>query len=384
MDLRTYRAKSLADALRLVRQELGPDATVLHTRVLGGGLWGWLAGGEIEVTASPEIQPPTEIVDVPRAELIDYRARFREQLAQSAVASSPLEELLSPSSREAEYGLSQCLDRLGRLLNNSGVEARTIARWLGRLHETARSQRLASWQALCRQLIELVAGEVACRPPLRLLAEGRRVVAVVGPTGVGKTTTLAKLAAWFRVRHEARVGLITADTFRIAAVEQLAAYAEIMNLPMEVVSTHRQMREALARLKPMELVLVDTAGRSPRDESQLSELSELLAEAQPDETLLVLTSAASWECSDAAVDAFAQVGATALVLTKVDEVSGLGPLFPCLSNRRLPVIYVADGQNVPADLRPADRWQLAQWIVGRGITQGAGNAEEDLSHGGPP
>ena len=109
-----------------------------------------------------------------------------------------------------------------------------------------------------------------------------RLVALVGPTGVGKTTTIAKLAANYRLREKKRVGLITVDTYRVAAVEQLRTYADIIDLPMEVVATPREMREAVARMRHLDLVLMDTAGRSPRDEVKIQELHSLLAEAEPD------------------------------------------------------------------------------------------------------
>ena len=103
-----------------------------------------------------------------------------------------------------------------------------------------------------------------------------RVVALVGPTGVGKTTTIAKLAANYRLREKRRVGLITVDTYRVAAVEQLRTYADIIDLPMEVVATPREMREAVARMSHLDLVLMDTAGRSPRDEVKIQELKSML------------------------------------------------------------------------------------------------------------
>ena len=116
----------------------------------------------------------------------------------------------------------------------------------------------------------------------------RRVVALVGPTGVGKTTTVAKLAAGFRIEARRRVGLLTIDTFRIAAVQQLKAYAEIMDLPMQVVEKPEDMQQALDRLGDVDLVLIDTAGRSPKSDARIDQLVELLRSAQPDETHLVL------------------------------------------------------------------------------------------------
>jgi flagellar biosynthesis protein FlhF len=189
-------------------------------------------------------------------------------------------------------------------------------------------------------------------------------VALVGPTGVGKTTTIAKLAANYRLREKRRVGLITVDTYRVAAVEQLRTYADIIDLPMEVVSTPREMREAVARMSHLDLVLMDTAGRSPRDEVRIQELKSMLAEAQADEVHLVLSSTAGAKSLSAAAERFADVGTTALLLTKLDEATSLGHLLTLLRACRLPVSYLTDGQNVPDDIQVAERRELANALLG--------------------
>jgi flagellar biosynthesis protein FlhF len=181
----------------------------------------------------------------------------------------------------------------------------------------------------------------------------------VGPTGVGKTTTIAKLAANFRLRDRHNVGLITVDTYRIAAVEQLRTYADIIDLPMEVVSTPREMREAVCRLSHLDLVLMDTAGRSPRDELKLQELKTMLSEAAADEVHLVLSATAGAHALKKTARHFADVGTTGLILTKLDEAIGLGNLLPLLRGCDLPMSYVTNGQKVPDDIQAADRERLA-------------------------
>jgi flagellar biosynthesis protein FlhF len=181
---------------------------------------------------------------------------------------------------------------------------------------------------------------------------------------VGKTTTIAKLAANFHLRDRYRVGLITVDTYRIAAVDQLRTYADIIDLPMEVVATPREMRAALTRFDDLDLVLMDTAGRSPRDEVKIQELKSMLSEAQADEVHLVLSSVASTASMKKAAERFAEVGARSLVMTKIDEATGLGNLLPLLRSCRLPLSYVTDGQNVPDDIAGADRRKLARMVLG--------------------
>jgi flagellar biosynthesis protein FlhF len=214
------------------------------------------------------------------------------------------------------------------------------------------------------RIVRMIEGEIATSGPLQITPGERRIVALVGPTGVGKTTTIAKLAANFRLREKRRVGLITVDTYRIAAVEQLRTYADINDLPMEVVSTPREMRQAVARLSDLDLVLIDTAGRSHRDEVKIQELKSMLAEAQADEVQLVLSSAVAGGSLAKIAEKFAEVGTTSILLTKLDEATGLGNLLPLVRSSRLPLSYVTNGQNVPDDIQPADSKRLARMMLG--------------------
>jgi flagellar biosynthesis protein FlhF len=199
-----------------------------------------------------------------------------------------------------------------------------------------------------------------------LVDPGRpRTVALVGPTGVGKTTTIAKLAANFRVRDQRRVGLITVDTYRIAAVEQLRTYAEIMDLPMEVVSTPRQMADAIARFADLDLILIDTAGHSPHDAIHLQQLKSLLAEAKADEIQLVISSVASTPHLKQIVRKFQLLTPTSLIITKLDEATGLGNLVPVMRQAALPVSYLTCGQSVPDDIVLVEKLKLLPVMLGQ-------------------
>jgi flagellar biosynthesis protein FlhF len=213
-------------------------------------------------------------------------------------------------------------------------------------------------------LSAIIEAEIPIAGPIQPATAGRRLVALVGPTGVGKTTTIAKLAANFRLREKRKVGLITVDTYRIAAVEQLRTYADIIDLPMEIVATPREMHQAVARMADLDLILMDTAGRSPRDDVKIQELRAMLAEASPDEVHLVLSSVASAASLSKTAEQFAAVGVTALVLTKLDEAASLGNLLPLVRTSGLPLSYLTYGQNVPDDIAPAEAGRLARVVLG--------------------
>jgi flagellar biosynthesis protein FlhF len=233
-----------------------------------------------------------------------------------------------------------------------------------RVQHDMTSEELADTMLVKARIARLIEDEITTTGPIRVMPGERRIVALVGPTGVGKTTTIAKLAANYRLREKCRVGLVTVDTYRIAAVDQLRTYADIMDLPMEVVSSPREVRPALGRLGDLDLVFMDTAGRSPKDDLKIQELRALVAEAGAHEVHLVLSSVASAASLTKIAAQFGEVGATALVLTKLDEATGLGNLLPLLRTSKLPLSYLTDGQNVPDDIQIADRRKLARQVLG--------------------
>lgn len=194
-------------------------------------------------------------------------------------------------------------------------------------------------------------------------ADRRRVVALVGPTGIGKTTTLAKIAALFAVQRRARVGVITTDTYRVAATDQLNVYANIIGVEMRVVNEPREMTGALRDFKHCDLVLIDTAGGSPYNIEQLTELEKLLLVAQPDETLLLQSASTPLEDMRGILSQFARLRPSSLVFTKLDETKRYGSLFSHAAEADLPIAYLSIGQNVPDDLELAHDGFIATLVV---------------------
>jgi flagellar biosynthesis protein FlhF len=216
------------------------------------------------------------------------------------------------------------------------------------------------WNLLAKQLQASI--HVAGAIPVQRGAQ--RVVAMIGPTGVGKTTTIAKLAGNMRLRERHRVGLITVDTYRIAAVDQLKTYAEIIDLPMEVVATPREMRSAVARLSDQDILFIDTAGRSPQNDVQIQELKVMLSEARTDEVHLVLSSVASNANLANIARRFRGVGISAVILTKLDESESMCELIPFFRQEQLPISYMTNGQCVPDDIQVAQRSSLVNGLLG--------------------
>ncbi len=186
-----------------------------------------------------------------------------------------------------------------------------------------------------------------------------RIAHFVGPTGVGKTTTIAKLAAEQVLKHKRQVGFITSDTYRIAAVEQLKTYANILNVPLEVVFSPQELTKAYDQLVDQELIFMDTAGRNYRNEMYVSELNSLLRNHNQSETYLVLSMTMKYKDMKAITENFAKFKIDKVLFTKLDETDSYGPIFNLIHDFSLPLSYVTNGQNVPDDI---DRFDENLWI----------------------
>ncbi len=410
MEIRTFCAPTMHEALDLVRRHLGPDAAILHTRELRVrrlfGLFG--ARRQIEVTASAGVNVPSRFAQAeppfdgpsadgcwptpqPRRQTSPNAATARTETATpppapargSGAGCTPCPEAFFPQQVQDQLAdLHTMVKRLCRSAPNHAMpdlpeglfrlftdllELEFSEEAARELVETVRCETAGGEQQdpvlLKAHVARLLEQQIRVSGPVALSPGRCRLAALVGPTGVGKTTTIAKLAANYRLREKRRVGLITVDTYRIAAVEQLRTYADIIDLPMEVVSTLREMRRAVREMRELDLVLIDTAGRSPRDEIKLQELRAFLQEAQADEVHLVLSSVASERALLQTAERFAAVGTTALILTKLDEASALGHILPVLRRSGLKLSYLTNGQNVPDDIEVADTARLARMIL---------------------
>lgn len=399
MNIKTFRAKSMRDALDLVRRELGPAAAVLHTREVNAGpLRRLVFGRRYEVAASagvnvpsrlPEMAeqvsgvgyqvsdyghqadsyqhptPDTRHLSVPQAHLEgDYRNRYRDDFRQQMVGQldelqAMVEKLCERANSTTSHDMPESMFNVFTDMIEAEIDEAIAREWIDEIRADGNPREMVDAGLVKSRISHLLEQDIKVAGPIATDADRCRIVALVGPTGVGKTTTIAKLAANYRLREKLRVGLITVDTYRVAAVEQLRTYADIIDLPMEVVATPREMREAVQRMSHLDLVLMDTAGRSPRDEIKIQELKSMLQEAEPDEVHLVLSSTAGAKSLISTAEQFATVGTTAMLLTKLDEAHSLGHLVSLVRGCPLPISYLTDGQNVPDDIQVAERRGLA-------------------------
>ncbi|MCR5175922.1 MAG: flagellar biosynthesis protein FlhF [Anaerovibrio sp.] len=198
---------------------------------------------------------------------------------------------------------------------------------------------------------------------ITLYSDRPKIVALVGPTGVGKTTTLAKIAAKFVLDNSVSTALITADTYRISAVEQLKTYSDILGLPLEIVYSSDALQQAIEKHSDKKLILIDTAGRSQYNDYQMKEICDLLSVDAEIEKHLVISSTTKNRDAEEILARFSACQPDRIIFTKTDETSSLGLLLNILYKRKVALSYVTDGQSVPDDITPASYTKLAEMLL---------------------
>jgi flagellar biosynthesis protein FlhF len=211
--------------------------------------------------------------------------------------------------------------------------------------------------------VKLLEDTITKTIPVTNKKKRKGIIAFVGPTGVGKTTTLAKLAAHYSMSEKLGVGLISADTYRIAAAEQLKTYARIMGLPIKVVSEKEEFRKALNLFSDKDLVLVDTPGKSRSDTGYTEKLRDFLNVGVPVETNLLLSVTTSRENMLDTSSRFGVVNYDNIIFTKLDEATGFGSMYDVRDHVGKPVSYLTNGQNVPSDIEEANPHRIAKLIM---------------------
>ena len=324
MRVKRYVADTAQEAISRVKKDLGKDALILHSRPFKeGGFMGLFSKKRYEVLAAADSSDGIRILPASK----DQKQPDTIKEKDTPIVT-PEKDLVLPE-----------LERVRRELNEIKQAIEEVsAQVRSNPQESLPEEELNT--AMVKSL------------PIRLSSHPT-VVALVGPTGVGKTTTIAKLAANFALFEGKSVGLITIDTYRIAAVEQLKTYSEIINLPIEVVYTAAEFKKALNKLKEKELILVDTAGRSQKNKQQLRELKHFFNGRPLNETHLVLSANTKLEDLLETAESFREINFNRLIFTKLDETNNLSNIISVVNRIKVPMSYVTIGQNVPEDIEVA-------------------------------
>lgn len=388
MKIKRFFASDIRQALRQVRETLGSDAVILSNKKVDGGIE-LVAAIDYDASAIMPVPEPVarpEVAPVEPLRRNKTRPPAQKTSTDRVAAVSTLKEQVVPKIEWSQdpvlVEMRQEMKALRRMMENelSGLSWRDMA---DHAPETCdlfrRLMGLSIGPDICKQLVQRVAdaetAEQAWRKVLYHLASEIRtcdtdlleeggVFALIGPTGVGKTTTVAKLAARFALRHGThQVALVSTDNYRIGAQEQLNTYARILDVPVRSAGTREELAIALNGLTGKRLILIDTAGMSQRDVRLSEQLSMLDVAGKGVRSLLTLSAATDYSSLEQAINAFAVARPEACILTKLDEAGSLGGVLSALIHKALPVAYVGDGQKVPEDLHLARAHSLVSKAV---------------------
>jgi flagellar biosynthesis protein FlhF len=351
---------------RLAEDEGGEeDCPSQHAAVAGSN--GFLAPDkdlrtERVETAQPQPDLQSEVNEL-KTLLMDLSGKIVRMVEKEESSKQPRHVSIGSSNLRNRFDTAAIHgDHILSILAERGVNVETSRAIAGSLRESLTDRELASTELVEAAIIETIEHLIQTDPP-SFANNAQQRIALVGPTGVGKTTTLAKIAALYLSRHANSVALITIDTYRIAAVEQLKVYGEIMHLPVEVVITPEQLEKAIDRHRDKELILIDTAGRSPRDSYCIKELATFLTpELNIDKHLVLSATTREHELLDA-LHRFEKLGITHTIFTKIDECTNLGILLNVQIQNANPLSYFTNGQRVPEDLLEASPNRAAKLIM---------------------
>ena len=425
MQVKKYIANDMQEAVRMIKEDLGSRAVILSTRKVrkGSGAFGLFGKYVLEVTAAKD-----EEKQKPAPKNFDGLANRQTGYAQSSASEppsppEPKREPMRTAGPTAYAGLQEDISELKDLVSDlrKGVrrevsdeanvghlryEIHELKQLVGQLVNQSGELRkddlhenlIALYQQLCfngieekfaRKLAEEVQKKVPKeeienysyvkiylarmfmqvlkvdhKPTQKASKFSPKVLTFLGPTGVGKTTTLAKIASAEKMKNpKIKIGLLTIDTYRIAAVAQLQEYARIIKVPCKVGADPAQMEATLAEFRDMDLILIDTAGRSQRDEMQMSELREFLKSYDEFKNLLVLSATTKDSDLIEITKRFSTVPISGVIFTKLDESTNYGAIFNHAIRFKLPLTYLTTGQNVPDDIEGASRERLIDLLL---------------------
>ncbi len=394
MKIKKYVARDFKTAIQRAKEEMGRDAIILHTRqIKKGGILGLLYPPRVEITvvvddklqvntdrhrpesvpgdlvvAKPEISAAVDTVNSTSAINSSDNSSREDALLQEIHKMKNLITDVKSRMYEVEVikGMPEQVQQFYETLINNNVDRdialKVVNSVAARLPKDGISDQ--AWaRDVCLHTLQELIQQVQ---PIQVNPERKgMIVFLVGPTGVGKTTTIAKLAANLTFLDSKSVALITLDTYRVSAAEQLRTFAEIIGIPISVVFTPTDMMLAIEQYRENDIVFVDTAGRSPYNSQQMEELREFVDMARPDETILVMSVTTDNNDLINIYQHFETIGIDKLIFTKLDETCNYGGILNALYEIKKPMAYFTTGQNVPDDIEVPDSLRLAQMLLRR-------------------
>lgn len=381
MKVKKYIALTMQDAMKKIREEMGNDAVILNSKVVqSGGFLGLFAKKRIEVIAAMDPDVPTQkqtaqpkfgekTIQNPPIKKEQSISQVKQQMVneedQDLIAElKELKGMLQSITTNEQIGLypeplKLMVDKLIKLEVNSVLRSQIMSELLEYWYKKSGNLTPSQLNEKEKELFETKLEGL----DFSGVSYKKKYINVIGPTGVGKTTTLAKLAAECVLQKKKKVAFITTDTFRIAAIDQLKTYAKILNVPIEVCYSIDDLKIAKKKLEMYDYIFIDTAGRNFLEAQYVTDLQSIIDFDDEMETFLVLAATAKATDMLAVYQQFSVIPINKLIFTKLDETSTRGPLFDVMINTNKGVAYTTHGQNVPDDIEAATRTRIVEQIL---------------------
>lgn len=384
MRVKRYVAENLQEAMIKVKMDMGKDAVILHTKKFKeGGFFGFFGKVKFEVTAALEeiLLPPAPIaitlekssiinegnssaIDRPdEVACIEEKAGLQEDIQEMKGMLADMMTQMDATQDIRE--LPKPFQKYHQILIDNEVDEKLTKKILRDILKQLNKEQTLDFDEVKNSLEQQILKLLKKPKPVSFKRMGlnKQLIALVGPTGVGKTTTIAKLAATFSIVDKKSVALITADTYRVAAVEQLKTYGEIIGIPVDVVYTPQELHDAISNHTDKDLILIDTAGRSHRNSEQMIELKSFFDVVDPSDIFLVLSATTRYKDMIEIINSYSDIVISRIVFTKLDETTSFGAILNIISKTQKCLSYVTVGQNVPDDIEIADPAKIAKNIM---------------------
>ncbi len=405
MIIKKFQANTETEAIMLAKDDLGKDAIVMNIKTIRPrGIFKFFKKSTVEITAA--VDEYKKGYEKQKEQVFNtvntgfhseaIKNNFESALEEETRLTKGEEALASSSIEMKLNNLQTMLEKQMQELSNKGNEEKQETNAENEVENFSLPWiQLIYNQLLSNEVDEKIVNEIIdeIEPTLKkdttidtILAvvyqklilklgqaqtlefpEGKtKYVFFIGPTGVGKTTTIAKLASSIKVEKKGKIALMTSDTYRIAAVEQLRTYANILDIPLRVIYAYDEMEEVVDDYKDYDVVFVDTAGRSHRSKEQRDDIEKLIncIPKEDREIYLVLSSTTKYKDLVRITEAYSEITDYRLIFTKLDETTSIGNLLNVKMLTGAPLSYVTDGQNVPEDISKIDAQQIAKQLLG--------------------
>lgn len=371
MKIKKFTAKDMSEAMTKIRAELGKDAVILNSkRVDTGGFLGFFTKKNIEVIAAidPEVRrnPVKKRIEEKTlpASSPAYAEKDKNRLEHEIRELKSMVRDIQPSGIAGNEDYPAELSPFNRLLIDQEVHDHyrlpvmkaVLKKWYKEEEGAADSDKVTEW--LNDELTGLLSNA-----EFGGVKYTKKYLNVVGPTGVGKTTSIAKIAARAVLEDKKKTALITTDTFRIAAIEQLKTYAKILDIPVEVAYSISDFKDAVEKLKDYDFVLVDSAGRNFRNPLYVEQLNQLIDFNEETETHLVLALTSKYRDMKKIIEQFQLIEINKLIFSKLDETDSVGAMVNVTAEYGLGASYLATGQNVPDDIEEASAEKIIRKLL---------------------